>query len=65
MRTDDPIGRAEELARLSGFTLLRHLGVPQDDLPELAAAAAERGGARANPRRPSVSDILGLYQSVW
>ena len=65
MRTDDPIGRAEELARLSGFTLLRHLGVPQDDLPELAAAAAERGGARANPRRPLVSDILGLYQSVW
>jgi maleylacetate reductase len=65
MRTSDPIDRAEELARLSGFTLLRHLGVPQDDLPELAAAAAERGGAKANPRQASVDDVLALYESVW
>jgi maleylacetate reductase len=65
MRTSDPIGRVEELARLSGFTLLRHLGVPQDDLPELAAAAAERGGAKANPRQASVADVLALYESVW
>jgi maleylacetate reductase len=65
MRTSDPIGRAEELARLSGFALLRHLGVPQDDLPELAAAAAGRGGAKANPRPASTDDVLALYESVW
>ena len=65
MRTHDPIGRAEELARLSGFTLLRHLGVPRDDLPALAEAAAERGGAKANPRPASADDVLGLFESVW
>jgi maleylacetate reductase len=65
MRTHDPTGRAEELARLSGFTLLRHLGVPRDDLPALADAAAERGGAKANPRPASADDVLGLLESVW
>jgi alcohol dehydrogenase class IV len=65
MRTHDPIGRAEELSRLSGFTLLRHLGVPRDDLPALAEAAAERGGAKANPRPASADDVLGLFGSVW
>jgi maleylacetate reductase len=65
MRTHDPTGRAEELARLSGFTLLRHLGIPRDDLPALAEAAAERGGAKANPRPASADDVLGLFESVW
>jgi len=65
MRTHDPIGRAEELSRLSGFTLLRHLGVPRDDLPALAEAAAERGGAKANPRPASADDVLGLFEGVW
>jgi maleylacetate reductase len=65
MRTHDPIGRVEELSRLSGFTLLRHLGVPRDDLPALAEAAAERGGAKANPRPASADDVLGLFESVW
>ncbi|MEX2103271.1 MAG: iron-containing alcohol dehydrogenase, partial [Gaiellaceae bacterium] len=44
MRADDPAGRAQELARLAGFTLLRHLGVPRDGLGEIAEAAAQRGG---------------------
>jgi maleylacetate reductase len=65
MRTDDPVARVEALAGLSGFTLLRHLGVAQDDLPALAEAAAERGGAKANPRPASAADVLGLYESVW
>jgi maleylacetate reductase len=65
MHTDDPIGRVEELSRLSGFTLLRHLGVPRDDLGALAEAAAERGGAKANPRPASADDVLGLFESVW
>ena len=59
MRTHDPIGRAEELSRLSGFTLLRHLGIPRDDLPALAEAAAERGGAKANPALPQPTTFSG------
>jgi maleylacetate reductase len=65
MGRHDPVGRVEELARLSGFTILRHLGVPADDLPALAEAAAERGGAKANPRPASAADVLALYESVW
>jgi maleylacetate reductase len=65
MGRDDAVGRAQELARLSGFTLLRHLGVPRDDLPALAEAAAERGGAKANPRPASADEILALLHSVW
>ena len=65
MHTDEQVARVEELSRLSGFTLLRHLGVPRDDLPALAEAAAERGGAKANPRPASADDVLGLFESVW
>jgi maleylacetate reductase len=65
MRADDPGGRALELARLAGFTLLRHLGVPRNELGEVAEAAAERGGARANPRPASPEEIRELYESVW
>ena len=57
--------RAEELARLSGFTTLGALGVPQRDLPELAATAAARPGARANPRPASPADVLELLSSVF
>jgi maleylacetate reductase len=65
MRADDPAERAQELAGLAGFTLLRHLGVPRDELGEVAEAAAQRGGARANPRPASPEEIRELYESVW
>lgn len=65
MGRDDPVGRVEELARMSGFTLLRHLGVPEDELPLVAEAAARRGGAKANPRPASAADVLALLRSVW
>ena len=65
MGRDDAIARVEELARLGGFTLLRHLGVPKDDLGEVAAAGAERGGAKANPRPASPADIEQLLLTVW
>lgn len=65
MRADDAIARAEELARLAGFTLLRHLGVPRGELAEVAEAAAQRGGARANPRPATPEQIRELYESVW
>jgi len=56
--------RAEELARLADFTTLRALGVPVDDLPELAGAIAQRPGALLNPRPASPADVLELLRSV-
>jgi maleylacetate reductase len=57
--------RAEELARVGGFTSLRALGVPEVDLPELANAITERPGARANPRPASTEEVLGLLRSAF
>jgi maleylacetate reductase len=65
MATHDPIARTEELARLGGFTFLRHMGVPEEELDEVAAEAAERRGTKANPRPASAEDIAELYRSVW
>jgi maleylacetate reductase len=62
--TDAP-GCVEELARLGGFERLRDHGVPEDELPEVAAAAAERPPARANPRPASPAEIEALYRAVW
>jgi maleylacetate reductase len=56
--------RAEELARLAGFTTLSGLGVPVDDLFELAGAIAQRPGALLNPRPASPADVLELLRSV-
>ena len=61
----DPVARVEELARLGGFERLRDLGVPEDDLPRLAAAAAERGGAKANPRPSTPEEIEALLRTIW
>jgi alcohol dehydrogenase class IV len=63
--TEDPAARVEELARDSGFTRLRNLGVPENELDEVAEAAAERAGARANPRPASPEEIAELYRSIW
>ena len=58
----DPIERTQELARLGGFERLRDLGVPEDELDD---AAAERAGAKANPRPASPADVAELLRSVW
>ena len=63
--TDDPIARVEELARLGGFERLRDLGVPADELDEVAEAAAARAGAKANPRPASPEQVAELLRSVW
>jgi maleylacetate reductase len=52
--------QAEELAHVAGFTTLSALGVPKEDLPDLARAIVERPGARANPRPVSPADVLAL-----
>jgi maleylacetate reductase len=62
---DAPAG-LERLAALGGFPLrLRDYGVPQADLPELAAAAAARPGARANPRPVTADDVERLVRPLW
>jgi len=62
---DDPAVRVEELAALSGPTRLRHLDVPEADLADLAAAAAQRPGNAANPRPATPEEIEALLRSVW
>jgi maleylacetate reductase len=61
----DPATRVEELASLGGPTRLRELGVPEQDLPELAAAAAQRAGNQANPQPATPAEIEELLRSVW
>ena len=63
--TDDPAGRVQQLARLGGFERLRDLGVPREELEEVADATAIRGGAQANPRRASEAQITELLRSIW
>ena len=63
--SEDPAGRVKELASLAGPTRLRELGVPEDDLPGLAADAAERGGNLANPKPASPDEIEQLLRDVY
>ena len=65
MGTDDPIGKVKHLAGLGGFERLRDFGVPDDELDEVAAMAAARQGAKANPRPASPAEIAALLRSVW
>jgi maleylacetate reductase len=55
----------EELARLAGYTRLRDLGVPEDELDDVAEQVAARPGARANPRPASPAEIADLLRSIW
>jgi alcohol dehydrogenase class IV len=60
------VGRdVEELAALGGPTRLHALGVREQDLPELARAAAGRPGNQANPRPATPQEILELLHSVY
>ena len=62
---EDPAGRVEALAALAGPRLLRELGVPEADLPVLAADAAQRGGNLANPKPASPDEIEQLLRAVF
>ncbi|HET8556969.1 MAG TPA: iron-containing alcohol dehydrogenase [Gaiellaceae bacterium] len=62
---DDPPGRVEALASLAGPTRLGELGVPEEDLPVVAADAAERGGNRANPKPATPAEIEQLLREVF
>jgi maleylacetate reductase len=65
LKTEEPVARVRELAQLGGFGRLHDLGVPEEDLPALAVAAAGRGGAKANPRSASPGEIEELLRSIW
>ena len=62
---EEAAAKVEELARLAGFERLRDLGVPEPELPLVAEAAAERAGAKANPRPASPTEIADLLRAVW
>jgi maleylacetate reductase len=55
----------EELARLGGFERLRDFGIPEDDLPEIAAATVQRAGAKANPRPASQAEVEQLLHNIY
>ena len=61
----DAVEHTRELAVLGGFQRLSQFGIPEQDLPALAAAAAQRGGNRANPRPASPQEILELFRSIY
>jgi len=64
--TEDVPGRLEELAALGGFPLrLRDHGVPEPDLPAVAAAVVARPGTRNNPRPVTDADALAVLREVW
>ena len=62
---EDPAARVEVLAALAGPRRLRELGVPEVDLPALAAEAAGRGGNRANPKPATPQEIERLLREVF
>ena len=57
--------RCRELAALGGFSRLRDEGVPEHELPEVAAAIAARPGARLNPRPAGAEEVEALLRSIW
>ena len=63
--TTDAATRCEELSRLAGYERLRDLGVPENELDEVAEATAVRPGALANPRPASATEIAELFRSIW
>ena len=63
--TDDAPSHVEELARLGGFERLRDLGIPGEELRDVAVQASERPPARSNPRPASVAEIEALLRSIW
>jgi maleylacetate reductase len=61
----DAAARVARLAALGGFRQLRDLGVPRDELDEVAAATVERLGAKANPRQATQEEIAELLRAIW
>jgi maleylacetate reductase len=65
MGTADPLAKVESLAKLGGFGRLRDYGIPEDELDEVAEAAVQRPGAKANPRPATAAEVEQLLRSAW
>lgn len=65
MGAENAVARVEELARLGGFERLRDLGVPAEELDEVAADVSPRPAAQANPRPTRPHDVAELLRTVW
>jgi alcohol dehydrogenase class IV len=61
----DAVARSRELALLGGFDRLRDFAVPEEELAQVAEAAAKRGGNQANPRPASPGEILELFRTIY
>ena len=59
------VADAEALAALGGFGRLRDFGVPEEDLPVVAEAAAGRPGNRNMPRPATPGEVLTLLQLIY
>jgi alcohol dehydrogenase class IV len=55
----------EELGGLGGFGRLRDFGVPEEELPAVAAAAAARQGNQNMPRPASPAEVEELLRSIY
>jgi alcohol dehydrogenase class IV len=66
-RLEQALGGAgvEGLAALGGFGRLRDLGVPEEDLPGVAAAAAGRHGNKNMPRPATPAEVEELLRSIY
>jgi maleylacetate reductase len=62
---DDAAEGAASLARLAGFERLRELGIPEDELDEVAEQVVERPGAKMNPRPASADEVASLLRSAY
>jgi maleylacetate reductase len=61
----DPVETPRELARLGGIERLRDYGVPREELPHVAAAAAQRAGNQANPHPATPAEIASMFEAIW
>jgi alcohol dehydrogenase class IV len=55
----------EELAALGEFGRLGELGVPEADLPTVAAAAADRAGNRNMPRPAAPDEVEAMLRTIY
>ena len=61
----DAVEKTRGLALLGGFERLRDFGVPEDELYDVAEAAAQRGGNKANPRPATPDEIYRLFRAIY
>lgn len=61
----DAVERTRMLASIGGFSRLRDVGVPHEELPQVAELAAGRSGNRNNPRFASATAIAALLETIW